>query len=341
MSECNLPDVKFENFAAAKSCLQSKLQSIGGVVKRLAIVADQNARNVWRVILSAQNAFPQPAANNFVAVRALLNQHIPHRGVLRTINLECDMSTTEQWYWEVTYGIKTTSRIQKAIVQLKTIAKTVAPCLKTEPVIRRVEQKIEKLSSLEKSKNNSRFFYQLRKAKNALSRPKLATQVEKTNAASPVISKATTENSSDNRVAKERKSQPYGNFVKGEVLLPTKSDPDQTKTHNVAPDYNKWSIKRKLYSFKTIGFEEIHALHILQNCRKYGVAELLWATNKVKTTDSTIVASDIPELYAQMREKLNLSDAFLSRFKIKYTHVNRYDITNDEYSIHHHVLCSH
>jgi hypothetical protein len=71
-------------------------------------------------MLNSQGDFPTPMTSNFVAVRARLNQHIPTKGVLRTIDLECDMGPTEEWVWLVTYGVKQQSRIRKAITTIET-----------------------------------------------------------------------------------------------------------------------------------------------------------------------------------------------------------------------------
>lgn len=90
LNQCELPNVQFENFVTARACLHSTLQPAGALVKRLAIQADKNGKSVWRVILQSTDQFPAPIAANFSVVRARLNQSVPRRGVLRTINLECD-----------------------------------------------------------------------------------------------------------------------------------------------------------------------------------------------------------------------------------------------------------
>jgi hypothetical protein len=68
MSKCNLPNVSFENFAAAKSCLQKTLAPVGAVVKRLSIQRDQNGKDLWRVVISATGACPASIVANFAAI---------------------------------------------------------------------------------------------------------------------------------------------------------------------------------------------------------------------------------------------------------------------------------
>lgn len=74
---CNLPDVKFENFAAAKSCLQSTLAPAGAIMSRTAIEKDQNGKLKWLVYLAAPGKSLSPTEANSVAVKANLNQHVP------------------------------------------------------------------------------------------------------------------------------------------------------------------------------------------------------------------------------------------------------------------------
>jgi hypothetical protein len=83
MDECNLPNVKFENFAAAKAVLQKTYAPIGAIIKRLSIQQDQNGKAVWRACFSSTGTFPTPNISNFAVVRSRLNQCAPKRSVLR------------------------------------------------------------------------------------------------------------------------------------------------------------------------------------------------------------------------------------------------------------------
>lgn len=216
---CELPDVKFENFAAARSCLQSVLFPKGAILRDISIESDQNGKAKWRVHLASSGTFPAPTANQFVAVRAVLNQNIPARGVLSTIKLYTRFSTTEERLWEVTYSIKKVSKLRSAIATLTQTFKTLTPCLKQQPTIRAAIAKKDKLVQLERVKRDRVKFYQLRMAKRAAKQA--ATQVKE---------EAKPQETSKQRTRENKSPSQYGNFVKGEVLRPTKVDMKKTRT---------------------------------------------------------------------------------------------------------------
>lgn len=168
---CEIPDVKFENFAAAKACLQTTLTPSGAIVQRLSIQQDQNGKAAWRVVLTSTQTFPAPDPANFIAVRAVLNRYVPRRAVLRTINLEEDESPTHAWRWEVCYGIQRTSRIRRAVDKLVAAISEAAPCLKSTAATTQMTQHVKRLQDLEKTKERRRFFYSLRKSRSQLKRP--------------------------------------------------------------------------------------------------------------------------------------------------------------------------
>lgn len=319
---CELPDVKFENFVAAKACLQSTLSLIGGVVERISIRQDQNGRAVWRVTLNGSGNFPTPDPSNFIAIRAVLNRHIPKRGVLRTINLEVDMSPTQTWRWEVCYGIKKTSRIRQAIKSLKNVITTVTPCLQGTAETTQLRRQVNSLEKLEKTKNDRRFFYQLRKKKGktatAAVEPKPAPRPTRTQ---PQKSRPTGFKSDSDALSRAKKYD----FIKGETIpgsAPEKKETSGSST-NVAPEYNEWEIKNILYGMKRIEYEFIVALRTIMTCdckKMYpsfaAQSRYAWAVLTVRTYSERITAQNIKRVYEAALERAGISDEFVSTFTI-------------------------
>ena len=104
-----LPDIAPENFCEARSVFQSTLSSTGAVLTTMAIQEDQNGKKAWHINLESSGCFPAPSHGNFVAVRAVLNAHVPTRGILRTIELAQTMSNPTM-QWEVLYGVASKKR---------------------------------------------------------------------------------------------------------------------------------------------------------------------------------------------------------------------------------------
>lgn len=318
---CNLPDVKFENFVAARSCLQTTLAPSGAVVGRISIQQDQNGKAKWRVNLSASGNFPIPNETNFVRVRAVLNQHVPHRGVLSTINLESDYSTTEGWNWEVTYSIKKVTKLRRAINTLSAVIKTATPCLKIQPTIRTAIVKKENLEKLETTKNRKRFFFNLRQARKS-KEPKDTNVSSKTDAS---------------------KKQ----FVKGETLLPTQTVRKSTNVHNIAPDYESWDVKGIIFSMKQFTVQDVKCLAIVNSCTgvNSGTDPVVYAAAVMHLKDrcAKISRQHIPKLLKEGLEQLNVSEAFLNSFKLKGDRFERLSVRDHHFyrGNDSHILCNH
>lgn len=334
-----LPDVKFENFAAARRCLQIALSSTGAVVKDLSIQDDQNGKAVWLVTLTSSRSFPAPTPDNFVAVRSVLNQHIPHRGVLRQIHRICHMSTALEWAWTVTYGVKKASRIAKAIATLTKVIKEVTPCLKSSPQLQTAIRKRERLNNLEATKSRRRFFYNLRKS----SHP---TPNERR------LSKETSASSSTqmtNRVLRDKntrnKADAYGNFVKGEVLHHNKTALNTTKTPNVEPNYDRWDINGLIFYMKNITVTDAKALHIISNCdgMKGDYHEYAAAVYHIKNRCPQASREQIPLLYKSILERLNVDASYLGSVTLDNELFGRIRIKNHQYyaTAENHTLCIH
>lgn len=312
-----LPDVKFENFAAAKSCLQTTLTSTGAIVKELSILSDQNGKAVWQVVLSASGNFPAPTPENFTRVRAVLNQHIPHRGVLRQITRICRMSTTQEWFWTVTYGIKKMSKIRRAITSLTAIIKEVTPCLKSSPLLQTAIRKREKLSSLEQSKERKRFYYQLRHKKS-----KVAQKSEK----------------------ESKLDAKYSNFQKGEVLHPTKASSNKTKT-NCAPDYERWDINGLFFYMKNITINDAKAMSILTSCdgKTVNAKEIAAAMYHLKNRCPHITKQQLPLMYEKTLERLSIDRDYIDSISMSSDLFERISVKDYPYyyDASNHTMCLH
>lgn len=277
-NDCMLPDVKFENFAAARSCLQTTLQPKGAVVRELSIQTDQNGKAKWRVTLAATGAFPSPAQHNFVAVRAKLNQCVPHRGVLSTIMLYEAYTQVREELWEVTYSVKKTTRIERAVKRVADcLAKTV-PCIKTMPKIRSVLAKADKLTTIQYEKKRAEHFYQLRKAKKFVK----------------------------------------GETLKPTVTPPQKTRAvKSTKTINVTPDYDNWDVKAILYSMKNITVEDGKNLVAIESCTDPYNNDLIGPTAYIMQRCPGIKPSQIPRLTQEVLETLGMPKSFVGSLSIK------------------------
>lgn len=315
-----LPDVKFENFAAAKACLQTTLASTGALVKDLSILSDQNGKAVWCITISSSGTFPAPTPDNFVRVRAVLNQHIPHRGVLRQISRICKMSTTQEWLWNVTYGVKAPSKIRKAIVALTNVIKEVTPCLRSAPQLQTAIRKRERLSNLEQSKQKRRFFYQLRHKKSTPS--------------------------GEVRVKESKPDAKYGNFLRGEVLRPTTAGRKQTKTKPcVKPDYDNWDVNGLFFYMKTLTVTDAKAMQIICACKGQlrDVGEYAAAVYHLKNRCPHLKAEQLPLLYKGTLERLNIDDRYIRSVTMASDLFARVSVSDHGYYYdnHNHVMCLH
>lgn len=234
---CELPDVKFENFVAAKACLQKTLVSLGGIAERLAINEDQNGKKVWRVQISAQGTFPRPQEKNFVAVRAVLNQHVPRRGVLRSITLDCDMGPTPSWRWEVSYGIQKPTRLQRAIKSLVVAAKSVS-CLEMQPVASEKARHAKRLSSFDTEQQKRRYFYELRNMKKSARVNNMAniSQTQNQKISTPPKSVKSSNVHGDTRSTAQEKKQKI------------KTPPKSLESSNVHSDTRNTAQEKKTYA---------------------------------------------------------------------------------------------
>lgn len=183
------------------------------VGKRVTLLWD-----LWRLLLATTGICPAPNLANFSAIRARLYQNVPHRGVFRNINLECDYSTTEQWLWEVKYGIKKISRIRKAIATLNKAIHDVTPCLKSQPIHRTAEKNKQRLIHLEDEKTNKRCFYKLRQSRRAIT----SNSSNITSVAVSSSNKISSNKSDDKRV-----TRPSSNLV---LTSPIKSEKNSIQT---------------------------------------------------------------------------------------------------------------
>lgn len=320
---CELPDVKFENFAAARSCLQSTLAPIGAIVKSLSIQQDQNGKAKWRVHIAASGSFPAPTQVNFVAVRALLNQHVPRRSVLSTILLFAADSNVETWLWEVTYGIKKVSKLRKAITTLQTVINTITPCLKTAPLVQTAIKKKKSLEHLERTKKQRRFFYELRQLRKA------TKNVPKPEA---------------------KHSQPYGQFVKGDVLHPIKREQNVTSTkskgegHNIRPNYAEWDVKHLMYQMKSMTLQDLKCLDIIHSCDDETKPEEYYAAVlHIKNRIPQIRAEHVPKLLKEGFENLGVTHEFIRAFTLKGDTFDRVIVKDHQvfYETGNHCLCTH
>lgn len=314
-----LPDVKFENFAAAKACLQHILTSTGALVKELSIMSDQNGKAVWSITLDTSGNFPAPTPENFVRVRAVLNQHIPHKGVLRQITRICQMSTVEKWYWNVTYGVKKTSKLRKAINALSAVIKEVTPCLRDAPRLQTAIRKRERLSNLEESKNKKRFFYQLRHKK-----PSPSGEVKIKGSKLDVV---------------------HNNFVKGEVLHPKESNRNKTKTINIAPSYDAWDVNGLFFYMKNLTITDAKAMSILTSCngRVEDVKEFAASIYHLKNRCPHVTRTQMPLLYEKTLERLGIDKRYIETMSINsdlFTKVSVHDYQY-YYDTENHHLCQH
>lgn len=283
-----LPDVKFENFAAARRCLQTTLQSSGAVVREVSIQEDQNGKSKWRVTLSATEQFPVPSPNNFVAVRAKLNQHVPHRGVLSTIMLTTAFSTHREDLWEVTYGIQKVSRIQRALTKVaEGIAKAV-PCMSNMPKIRRDIDKAEKLTKQAYQKKRACHFYNLRKS---------------------------------------RKTFVKGDTLMPTPALTQEKKKVTPPTINKAPDYEQWDVRSLLYAMKNVTIEDAKNLLLLSQCRDPYNHEIVGATAYISQRCPGITPAQVPVLYNLVAERLRLDAGFISMLTIKSEFSSRVSMT--------------
>lgn len=345
---CNLPDVKFENFVAARSCLQKTLAPTGAIVNKVSINKNQNGLSKWRVQLSASGDFPLPLLSNYVKVRAVLSQHTPKRGVLSTVTLECDYSTTEEWFWEVTYGIKKVSKISKALAQISDAIKTVTPCLKTQPLIRQGEKKMAHLRHLERTKSTARFFYKIRQEKKA------SKDVSKTQAKPSEKGDVLRQDQSVSKMTRTKKassdvSKTYATkqFVKGEVLHPTRKVSNVTRTPtNFKPNYEDWDVRSILYSLKTVTVMDAKALSIIRACDgNIGTRAQAYATAvfHLKNRCPELTAKQLPRLHKLVLEKLKIDEYYLQSIELRGDLFERVAVKDHSYysSSRNHSLCMH
>lgn len=337
---CELPDVKFENFVAAKACLQRTLSPIGGVVERISIRQDQNGRAVWKATLNSSGNFPTPDPASFIAIRAVLNQHVPKRGVLRTINLEADMAPTQQWRWEVCYGIQRVTRIRQAIKSLKQVIETVTPCLKGTAETTQLARRVTSLEKLEKTKNDRRFFYNLRKNKKknrvetSQTQPTTTpseTREQTVRAETPQTQLPATSSKTRKRainLKRDLKSDSHAlakgktfDFVKGETLPGTLQKQKQPVA--IQPDYDEWEVKNILYSIKRLEYEFIFALHTIISCRCKDMypsfseqSRYAWAVLTVRSYSERIDAKNIHRVYKAVLDRAGVTDEFIATFAI-------------------------
>lgn len=335
---CELPDVKFENFAAAKSCLQTTLAPIGAIIRDLAITKDQNGKAKWRCHITASKDFPTPIEANFVAVRAVLNRNVPHRGVLSTITRIVTFSTTETWMWEVTYTTKKTSKLVAAIKTINAAIKAIPSCLREQPAIRKAVVKRDNLVHLEKTKEKKRFFYQLRQSRKAATK-----QTEPTvNKGSHVDTVSPSGREQPKAPKGVSKTQPYGNFTKGEVILPGKSVRTKTMTHNVEPDYDRWDVKHLVYQLKAFSVQDVKCLHIISDCSAHTSRDYAAAVFHIKNRIPAVRKEHIPRLLQEGLEAMDITTSYLSSFSLQGDTFDRLQIHDHHFfQTDGHILCNH
>lgn len=310
--QCVLPEVIPENFVACRTCLQSTMTPIGGVVRTLAISNKPNGSSTWRVTLSrsteTNNTFPDPDVGNFVAIRALLSQHVPAKGVLKTTERVMNYSTTTEWLWEITYGIKTKpSRVRKVLQTMAATIKNVTPCLAAAPKIRSLKKKAAKLSDKEKEASKRRYFFNLRQK----------------------------------RVKKEEKPILKG-FVQGETLEP---DYAPKPRYNAVPHvYEDYSYNTVAASFGQLTIADAVALRHITLCgtnfcpQKYASALV-----HLKMRAPAIKAKHVPKLLEDALETLGLNVHVIDTISATNSlYVKTPQVRTSAYTdVLYHVLCEH
>lgn len=308
--QCSLPDVKSENYVAARSCLQKTLSPIGAVVHDLSIQEDQNSNKLWRVTISATGAFPEPETGDFVMVRKLLNQNAPSRAVLRQVTRTIVFTSKPQTLWAITYGVKKETRIQRAVATIINKVAKVVPCLSNLPTISKQLKKCEKLSALEKSKEDKRKFYQLRQLKKA--------------------------------------GRPEVKFVQGETLYPTtgKERPPLPVRHNAEPfTYAEMDLHTLAFQLRAWKLEDLQALSVIHRCKSttqdpVATSKLIGALAHIKNRCPAIRAQHVPKLLKMGLEAMGLTQELLSTFTLK-TDISEKVQMKHWGSVHIHTLCTH
>lgn len=361
----DIPDVKFENFAAAKACLQTTLAPSGAVVRRLSIQRDQNGKAAWRVQLTSSDAFPMPDPANFVAVRAVLNRYVPKGAVLRTINLEEDESPIHSWRWEVCYGKQKTSRIRRAVNHLVNAIKEATPCLKATAETTQMKRHVERLEALERLKGKRRFYYDLRQSKKALRTQQASKQLvaaspsNVTSQVKPKDSTRTVEPKKKNQetitthhskstITSTTDAHGYGRFVLKEVIPGTTSQASNSTNTLYKPNYDQWAIKNIVYGIKTINIELLTSLRLIVYCQcktpavylSFGQhVEYAYAISIVKAASERINGSNIRAVYLELLQRSGYTDSFVRTFKISERITERVAINIQPHTSDVHIMC--
>lgn len=325
---CALPEVKPENYAAAKACLQKYVSLQGGALHSLSIQEDQNGKREWVTRLRSVSRLPDPTMRDFKRIRTVLIQNLPERAILRTITVVVEYKETPMWLWEVKYTVKKISGISKTINTLKEALASATPTMEHTAKTTSVIRQLKELKTLDKTKNVSRYFYELRQ------RRKTARQQNKTgpHSRSPVTA-----------------SVPRGQHLadppkKQEVQSDTATKPKST--YNAVPfDYHEMGKKRKLYSFKTLSLDTLIAMRTVTicDCRRAGYTNTgssgyAWAVSHLKQHCEDIAADDFPGIYQQALERTRLTDKFVSAYKIKASLEDKYEAVSF-LKAEDHVLC--
>lgn len=338
-----LPDANVQNFAAARACLQSYLAPIGAIVQKLGIQQNQNGVSLWRVLLSSTLNFPSPTSANFTAVRAVLNNAVPQRGVLRTIELYVPNSQQPTWYWEVCYGTKTKTRGQKALKALKSVIRKVTPCLQGTAVQTLARTQHTALLRVVREKENSRKYYQIRQEK---LRQKANSKLADDKPKPPTVEKKSQQKT--NSAPKKKRnttSQPdgkYNNFIRGPALKPARAE--KPKVINIQPDYDQWEVRSILGRFKDVTVNDARALATIASCKSNGKSlEVTAASIYLKNRCPAIQARHIPDLLNQVVESLGVPLELIRAFKVKNDMVDKFIV--HEHSVFSstkaHFLCTH
>jgi hypothetical protein len=141
----------------------------------------------------------------------------------------------------------------------------------------------------------------------------------------------------------DKTSQAYANFVKGNVLHPSKSDQIQTTTKpDLSPNYEDRDVRGLTCSMKQINIEDARALEVISRCT--GVVadedkkELLSSVIHLKNQSPNIQEHHIPKMYSTILETLNVKSALFA-FRLKSDTLNRLESYNHRANVH--VLCNH
>lgn len=345
---CELPDVKFENIGAAKACFQSTLTPLGAIVRKLSMIQNQNGQLTWKINLTSERDFPRPVLANFFQVRTVLSKNTPVRGILRSINLECDESPSPEWVWVVTYSVQRISRIKKAISNIAKTISGLSTCLSDTAESTKLIRKTESLKELEKTKAKRRFFYNLRRSK-AKSQP----NERSTDGSTPCrkVKSSPSKDQSANTSALKTKSgnkTNYSNFSKGDTIPGTTSNSSKPKILAIAPKYDEWAIKSIVYEIKKIDIDLLTSMSLITSCKckepnvypSYEEQQrYAFAFSQVKLASERITAQNINAVYLELLQRSGYTKEFVETFQLSANRESKVILRTHPITASVHLLC--